>query len=297
MSQALGAVAAAIERTLAETDPARAEQAVKAMCDRLLANTVGTETGPLTVITKMLLDQFVYCPIFAVPVTVIAPARRFSSRENPHDGDGFGFPATRQQVHVRGTTWMSNRDGRISTWQGTAELVLSGTELDGFRRDTLGMVLQGRPSTLPVSLQDMAYHVRCAAVGLAGGAAWLIGDLPFGTTPEGAGDTARLAKFDLTVFLERRAGGTELLAALRKWPTGVYAGWYPIKGMEPVEAVAARAVESARAATDRLVVGDGRGSATLVPESSRMAASGTKTTPCFQSMRRKSFSFSYQRSE
>jgi phosphoribosylformylglycinamidine synthase subunit PurS len=29
-----------IELDLAETDPARAEQAVKAMCDRLLANTV-----------------------------------------------------------------------------------------------------------------------------------------------------------------------------------------------------------------------------------------------------------------
>jgi phosphoribosylformylglycinamidine synthase len=29
-----------IEFELAETDPARAEQAVKAMCDRLLANTV-----------------------------------------------------------------------------------------------------------------------------------------------------------------------------------------------------------------------------------------------------------------
>ena len=34
--------------------------------------------------------------------------------------------------------------------------------------------------------------------------------------------------------------GTELLAALRKWPTGVYAGWYPIKSAEPVDAVAAR---------------------------------------------------------
>ncbi|MFC4172258.1 23S rRNA (adenine(2030)-N(6))-methyltransferase RlmJ [Microvirga sp. GCM10011540] len=34
--------------------------------------------------------------------------------------------------------------------------------------------------------------------------------------------------------------GTELLTALRKWPTGVYAGWYPIKALEPVDAVAAR---------------------------------------------------------
>ncbi|MBF9197248.1 23S rRNA (adenine(2030)-N(6))-methyltransferase RlmJ [Microvirga terrestris] len=34
--------------------------------------------------------------------------------------------------------------------------------------------------------------------------------------------------------------GTELLAALKKWPTGIYAGWYPIKGVGPVDAVAER---------------------------------------------------------
>lgn len=34
--------------------------------------------------------------------------------------------------------------------------------------------------------------------------------------------------------------GTEILAALGKWSTGVYAGWYPIKAVEPVDAVAAR---------------------------------------------------------
>jgi len=34
--------------------------------------------------------------------------------------------------------------------------------------------------------------------------------------------------------------GAELLAALRKWPTGVYAGWYPIKDVRAVDAVAAK---------------------------------------------------------
>ena len=37
---------------------------------------------------------------------------------------------------------------------------------------------------------------------------------------------------------------TELLAALTKWPTGVYAGWYPIKDVAPVDAVAARLHEA-----------------------------------------------------
>jgi 3-methyl-2-oxobutanoate hydroxymethyltransferase len=43
--------------------------------------------------------------------------------------------------------------------------------------DSLGMVLQGKSSTLPVTLDEMAYHVRCVAAGNA--TAWIIGDLPF----------------------------------------------------------------------------------------------------------------------
>ncbi len=49
--------------------------------------------------------------------------------------------------------------------------------------DSLGMVIQGESSTLPVTLEQMRYHVACVARGLvnAGGKAWLIGDLPFGS--------------------------------------------------------------------------------------------------------------------
>ena len=45
--------------------------------------------------------------------------------------------------------------------------------------DSLGMVLQGRASTLPVTLDDMAYHVRCVVAGNR--SAFVIGDLPFGS--------------------------------------------------------------------------------------------------------------------
>jgi 3-methyl-2-oxobutanoate hydroxymethyltransferase len=48
--------------------------------------------------------------------------------------------------------------------------------------DSLGMVLQGHASTLPVTLQDMAYHVQCVARGNK--TAWLIGDLPYGSYHE-----------------------------------------------------------------------------------------------------------------
>ncbi len=47
--------------------------------------------------------------------------------------------------------------------------------------DSLGMVVQGESSTVPVTLEQMRYHVACVARGLANadGKAWLIGDLPF----------------------------------------------------------------------------------------------------------------------
>lgn len=38
---------------------------------RFLAITVGSEATAGTVATKMFLDQFVYCPVFAVPLTVV----------------------------------------------------------------------------------------------------------------------------------------------------------------------------------------------------------------------------------
>ncbi len=45
--------------------------------------------------------------------------------------------------------------------------------------DSLGMVLQGHASTVPVTLDEMAYHTRCVARGNQ--TAWVIGDLPFGS--------------------------------------------------------------------------------------------------------------------
>lgn len=43
--------------------------------------------------------------------------------------------------------------------------------------DSLGMVLQGRDSTLPVSVEEMAYHTACVARGNR--SAWIVADLPF----------------------------------------------------------------------------------------------------------------------
>jgi 3-methyl-2-oxobutanoate hydroxymethyltransferase len=57
--------------------------------------------------------------------------------------------------------------------------------------DSLGMVLQGQPSTVPVTLEDMVYHTRCVARGNR--TAWVIGDLPFGSYQESREQALRSA--------------------------------------------------------------------------------------------------------
>lgn len=48
--------------------------------------------------------------------------------------------------------------------------------------DSLGMVMQGHDSTLPVTLDDMIYHTRCVVRGST--QALVIADMPFGTYQE-----------------------------------------------------------------------------------------------------------------
>ncbi len=45
--------------------------------------------------------------------------------------------------------------------------------------DSLGMVLQGHESTLPVTMSDMVYHTACVARGAQ--QAFIVADMPFGT--------------------------------------------------------------------------------------------------------------------
>ncbi len=60
--------------------------------------------------------------------------------------------------------------------------------------DSLGMVVQGHASTLPVKLADMIYHTRCVAAGTE--RAFIVADLPFGSyqpSPERAFAASRAA--------------------------------------------------------------------------------------------------------
>jgi 3-methyl-2-oxobutanoate hydroxymethyltransferase len=53
--------------------------------------------------------------------------------------------------------------------------------------DSLGMVVQGRESTLPVTIEQMAYHTACVAAGAQ--QAFVIADMPFGTSQFSARET------------------------------------------------------------------------------------------------------------
>lgn len=85
--------------------------------------------------------------------------------------------------------------------QAGMDLVLVG--------DSLGMVCQGHASTLPVTVDDIAYHVQCVARGLA--SALLVADFPFqaDATPARALDAA-------TRFLQAGAGMAKLEGAGHK---------------------------------------------------------------------------------
>lgn len=61
--------------------------------------------------------------------------------------------------------------------------------------DSLGMVCQGLPSTVGVSLDTMRYHTHSVARGVqrVQGTAWIIADLPFGTYQESREQALRSA--------------------------------------------------------------------------------------------------------
>jgi 3-methyl-2-oxobutanoate hydroxymethyltransferase len=133
--------------------------------------------------------------------------------------------------------------------------------------DSLGMVVQGLDSTLPVTLDEVAYHTRCVARGLH--AAWLIADMPFGTFsagPQQAHDSAvrlmqagaKMVKLEggawlapTVSFLVER--GIPVCAHLGLTPQSVHAlGGYRIQGKSEDEAgrliADARALDAAGAA-------------------------------------------------
>ena len=151
--------------------------------------------------------------------------------------------------------------------------------------DSLGMVLQGEASTVPVTLDAMAYHVRCVARGNRH--AWVIGDLPFGSYQQSPAQAmqgaavlmqagAQMVKLegggwtaDTVRFLTER--GVPVCAHLGLTPQSVHAlGGYRVQGRD--DAAAATLASHARGLADA-------GAAMLVLElmPSALAAEITKS--------------------
>jgi len=126
--------------------------------------------------------------------------------------------------------------------------------------DSLGMVIQGHASTLPVKLAEMAYHTRCVAAGTE--RTFIVADLPFGSyqpSPERAfAAAARLmaaganmvkleggaVMVETVAFLTQR--GIPVCAHVGLLPQSVnQLGGYRVQGRD--EAAAAQLVADARA--------------------------------------------------
>jgi 3-methyl-2-oxobutanoate hydroxymethyltransferase len=126
--------------------------------------------------------------------------------------------------------------------------------------DSLGMVIQGHASTLPVKLAEMTYHTRCVAAGCE--RAFLVADLPFGSyqpSPERAyAASARLmaagahmvkleggaVMAETVAFLSQR--GIPVCAHLGLLPQSVnQLGGYKVQGRD--DAAAAQLLADARA--------------------------------------------------
>jgi 3-methyl-2-oxobutanoate hydroxymethyltransferase len=71
----------------------------------------------------------------------------------------------------------------LTCYDATFARVLDDAGVDSLLvGDSLGNVLQGRPSTLTVSIEEMAYHTGCVVRGNK--TAWVIADMPFGSYQE-----------------------------------------------------------------------------------------------------------------
>jgi 3-methyl-2-oxobutanoate hydroxymethyltransferase len=122
--------------------------------------------------------------------------------------------------------------------------------------DSLGMVVQGQTSTVPVTLDEMIYHTRCVARGNK--TAWVIGDLPYGSYQQStaqtiASATALMQAGAQMVKLEGGGWTTEIVRALTErgipvcahlglTPQSVHAlGGYRIQGKTDEQAATLKA--------------------------------------------------------
>ena len=85
-----------------------------------------------------------------------------------------------------------NRIAMLTCYDASFAAVLEEAGVDSLLiGDSLGNVLQGHESTLPVTLRDMVYHTACVARGSK--RAFVVADMPFGSFQISPQDTLRNA--------------------------------------------------------------------------------------------------------
>ena len=155
--------------------------------------------------------------------------------------------------------------------------------------DSLGMVIQGHDSTLPVKLAEMSYHTRCVAAGTE--RAFLVADLPFGSyQPSPAHAFSAAARLmaagahmvkleggapmlETVTFLTAR--GIPVCAHLGLLPQSVnQVGGYKVQGRD--DSTAAQLIADARALED---AGAGLIVLEMVPASLARAVTDALTIP------------------
>src|SRR5829696_476505 len=98
---------------------------------------------------------------------------------------------THRRVTIQTLRQMKERGERIAmltAYDATFARLLDEAGVDMLLvGDSLGMVVQGHDTTLPVTLVEMVYHTRMVARGA--GRAMVVGDLPFGSY-QGSSDQA-----------------------------------------------------------------------------------------------------------
>lgn len=91
------------------------------------------------------------------------------------------LPPSRSPISVPMLQSMKDRGERIATltaYDASFARAMDTAGIDAvLAGDSLGMVIQGRKTTVSVSIEDMIYHSRCVAGGLQ--TALLIADMPF----------------------------------------------------------------------------------------------------------------------
>jgi 3-methyl-2-oxobutanoate hydroxymethyltransferase len=106
-------------------------------------------------------------------------------------------PARRVTIHeLRRMKERGERIAVVTAYDATAARLVGQAGVDVVLvGDSLGMVVQGHDSTLPVTLDQMVYHSAMVRRGLArcGGRAHLVGDLPFGSYQASADDAVKAA--------------------------------------------------------------------------------------------------------